>query len=70
MKKQYTAPQSRSLHFFSTGCLMKMSAADGGKLGATNGEGNCVQISNRKGPFTDSGFAVWNSAPWSYGDDE
>ena len=66
MSKQYITPHARSLHFFPKGSLM-ITATSGGNVGASNEEGNGSQISNRKQPYTGTGFCTWNSTPWSSG---
>ena len=60
MKKNYTAPQSTVLNFYSEESVM---------LGASNVKGNQVQLSNKREYEEDNasdGSRAWNSSLWSY----
>ncbi len=60
MKKNYTAPQSTVLNFYSEESVM---------LGASNVKGNGVQLSNKREYEDDNasdGSRAWNSSLWSY----
>lgn len=60
MKKNYTAPQSTVLNFYSEESVM---------LGTSNEVGNQVQLSNKREYEDDNasdGSQVWNSGLWSY----
>ncbi|MDD5780977.1 MAG: hypothetical protein PUD40_08025 [Bacteroidales bacterium] len=60
MKKNYTAPQSTVLNFYSEESVM---------LGASNVKGNQVQLSNKREYEDDNasdGSHAWNSGLWSY----
>lgn len=60
MKKNYTAPQSTVLNFYSEESVM---------LGASNVKGNQVQLSNKREYEDDNasdGSHAWNSSLWSY----
>ena len=59
MKKNYTAPQSTVLNFYSEESVM---------LGASNVKGNQVQLSNKREYEDDNasdGSHAWNSSPCS-----
>ena len=60
MKKNYTAPQSTVLNFYSEESVM---------LGTSNEVGNKVQLSNKREYEDDNasdGSHAWNSGLWSY----
>lgn len=60
MKKNYTAPQSTVLNFYSEESVM---------IGASNRVGNQVQLSNKREYEDDNasdGSRAWNSSLWSY----
>ena len=60
MKKNYTAPQSTVLNFYSEESVM---------LGTSNEVGNQVQLSNKREYEDDNasdGSRAWNSSLWSY----
>ena len=60
MKKNYTAPQSTVLNFYSEESVM---------LGTSNEVGNQVQLSNKREYEDDNasdGSHAWNSGLWSY----
>lgn len=60
MKKNYTAPQSTVLNFYSEESVM---------LGTSNEVGNGVQLSNKREYEDDNasdGSHAWNSGLWSY----
>ena len=60
MKKNYTAPQSTVLNFYSEESVM---------LGTSNEVGNKVQLSNKREYEEDNasdGSHAWNSGLWSY----
>lgn len=60
MKKNYTAPQSTVLNFYSEESVM---------LGTSNRVGNKVQLSNKREYEDDNasdGSHAWNSGLWSY----
>ena len=60
MKKNYTAPQSTVLNFYSEESVM---------LGTSNEVGNKVQLSNKREYEDENAFNgshAWNSDLWSY----
>lgn len=66
MKKNYTAPQSTVLNFYSEESVMIGASKN---IGASNEVGSGVQLSNKReyeGDNASDGSHVWNSGLWSY----
>lgn len=66
MKKNYTAPQSTVLNFYSEESVMIGASKN---IGASNTVGNGKQLSNKREYEDDNasdGSHAWNSGLWSY----